>query len=302
MPEDERKTHRVGMICAICSMTIWGVMPIYWKSLIPINSSVIILYRMSLTGVASFAAALKAYGIDGIMEPLRQKKTALKLFMTGLVIMLNWNIYIYAVNSGQIIETCIGYYIDPLVICLFGIIFFKERPTKYKFIAIMFACFGVLIILLHFMRVPLIALAIALTFATYTALKKHLRVQAAIALFYETVFVGLAAVIPIVWLEVNGKGALSAGEPYQFVILLFSGVLTATPLILFAVSANRISMISIGIIGYVAPSINLLIGVFLFKEAFDIVQFSAFAVIWVGIAFFTYGEIKSDPEKPLPQL
>jgi len=292
--EDERKKYRVGMASVISSMTIWGFMPIYWQALIPIDSYVIILYRLVLAGLTCFIAALVTYGFAGIKEPLGDKKKLTKLILAGLVITANWSIYIYAINSYQVIETCIGYYIDPLMVCAFGIIFFGERPTKHKLIAIVFACLGVMIVLLHFMRFPLIALAIAMTFACYTAIKKHLKMKPLVSLLYETVFIAPFALTIIIYMEANGKGAFLAAQPYQLVLLAFAGVLTALPLALFAAAANRISMISIGIAGYVSPSINLIIGVFLFKEPFDHVQFIAFAVIWVGLVFFTYGEIKEN--------
>jgi len=273
-------------------MIMWGVMPIYWKALIPIDSYVIILYRIVLVGLACLATALFAYKAKGIIDLFKQKRTVFKLFLSGLLITVNWSLYIYAVNSGQVIEACIGYYIEPLVVCIFGIVIFKERPSKYKLIAILFACVAVFIILVHFMRLPFIALCLASTFAIYTAVKKHLHVQAALSLLFETIFITPPVVCVIIYLEMHGKGALGAGEPYQFGLLLLAGIFTATPLMMFTVAANRISMITIGIIEYIAPSISLVIGIFVFREPFDFVQFIAFVIIWIGLVFFTYGEMK----------
>lgn len=289
---DDRKSQRIGMICAFSCMVYWGFMPIYWKTLIPINSYVIILYRIFLVGVTCFAGALIAYGWTGIKEALGDKKKVLKLFLAGLVITINWSVYIYAVNSGQVIETCIGYYIEPLVICLFGIVLFKERPNKYKMISIIFASIGVLIILIHFSRLPFIALMLAISFSTYAAIKKHIKMPALLSLLCETIFIAPVAFIIVIYLEANGNGAIAAGQPYQLALLALAGILTAIPLALFAAAANRISMISIGIAEYVSPSITLLIGIFLFKEPFDQIQLIAFAVIWIGLVFFTYGEIR----------
>ncbi|MCL1982866.1 MAG: EamA family transporter RarD [Clostridiales bacterium] len=289
--QDERKNHRTGMVCALGCMLIWGVMPIYWKALVPIDSYVIILYRIVLVGVTCFVAAVKVYGLRRLASTFSNKRTVFLLFIAGLIITANWSTYIYAINSGQTIATCIGYYIDPLVVCIFGMVFFKERPTKYKLVSIVFACIGVLVVVVHFMKLPLIALTLALTFATYTAMKKHLHVEAVVSLFFETVFLTPFALGAIVYLEMNGRGAIAAGGQYQFALLMLAGLLTATPLTLFAIAANRISLISLGILEYIAPSITLLIGIFLFKEGFDFVQLAAFVVIWVGLVFFTYGEI-----------
>ena len=290
---DERKDYRIGMICAITSMLIWGVLPIYWKMLIPIDSYVIVLYRIVFSGITCGILALKVYGTERIKEILKNKKTIAKLLAAGSLVTLNWSTYVYAVNSGQTIEASIGYYINPLVVCVLGIIFFKERPTKYKFISIVFACIGVLIMLVHFMKLPAIALTLAITFAIYAAIKKHLKLPAVLSLFYETfIFAAIGSVI-IIYLEATGQGALHVCEPYQFGMLILTGVVSATPLALFTMATNRISLISIGIIEYIGPSISLLIGIFLFKEAFDLVQFIACAVIWTGLAFFTYGEVRT---------
>ena len=289
---NERKNYRNGMISVICAMTLWGVLPIYWKALIPISSNVLIIYRLFLSWLASFIGALKVYGVEGLSGPLKDKKRIMIMILAGIVITANWSIYIYAVNSGQVIETCIGYYIDPLVICVFGIVFFKERPSRYKLISISFACAGVLIVLIHFMRIPIIAIMLALTFATYTAIKKHLHMPPLVSLFYEMLCLAPVALALIIYAEVKGIGAFAVAQPHQLVILMFAGVLTAVPLALYAVGTNRISMVSLGIIDYISPSINLVIGIFIFREPFDIVQFVAFVVIWTGLIFFTFGEIK----------
>ena len=290
---DEQAEYRTGMLCAISSFVVWGVLPIYWKALIPINSYVIILYRILLVGVFCFILGCICYGPKGMAEPFRDKKKVLTLFLAGLLVSVNWSTYIYAINSGQAIETTIGYYINPLVICVFGMVLFHEKPNRYKLISIVFAACGVSVVLLYFMRIPFIALLLAFTFGTYTAIKKHLKMPAIITLFYETIFIAPIALVFIIYAEINGNGAFAAGAPYQLVLLLFAGVFTATPLVTFAVAANRISLISIGICQYIAPSITLAIGIFLFKEPFDMVQLFAFVIIWIGLVFFTFGEIRS---------
>ena len=293
MADDERKNYRTGMICAFCCMTIWGFMPIYWNALIPISPFVVILYRIVLSWISSFTVALKTFGFEKLTAPVKQKKTLFKLLIAGILIALNWSINVFAVHSGQVIETSIGFYMDPLMICVFGIVLFKERPTKYKLIAILAAFAGVLIILINYARLPLIALSIALSFSLYAAMKKHLKMPAAISLFYESLFLVVPAVALIIYLELNGKGAFGVGQPHQLALLFLIGIITATPLFLFSVAANRISLISLGIIEYIGPSLILLLGIFLFKEPFDLTLFTAFVAIWIGLASFSFGEIKN---------
>lgn len=296
MPENEKpadsKDQKAGTLCAVASMVLWGFLPIYWKALAPISSTVIVLYRITLAGTTSAAASLAIYGTKGVREVFKNKKTVLQLFVAGVIITLNWSTYVYAVTSGKAIQASIGYYIEPLMICAFGMLLFHERLTKYKLFAIILASAGVLVIILHSAQFPLLALFIALTFTVYTALKKHMRMPALLSLFFETVFLAPAAMLCILCLEAAGNGALSAGSSFQFILLMPAGLLTAAPLTLFAVAANRISLISIGIIEYISPSIMLAIGVFLFKESFDLVQLAALIIIWIGLVVFTYGEIK----------
>lgn len=293
----DRKQYRTGIICSLSCSVLWGVLPVYWQALRPIDSWVIIFYRIFLVGVVCFAAALKLYGMEGIKAPLREKGVKLKYFIAGVLITANWSIYIWAVNADHVIQTCIGYYIEPLVVCVFGILFFKEKLTKYKLIAFILACVGVVIVLLHFMEVPLIALGLALTFAVYAAIKKSSRLPAMLSLLYETMFLSPIALIVVLYLEIKGQGALGVGEPYQYVLLLLVGFLTALPLGLFASAANKIPLITLGIMEYISPSLSLIIGIFLLKEPFDLIQLAAFIIIWIGLIFFTLGEYRESRQE-----
>ncbi|MCQ4635985.1 EamA family transporter RarD [Anaerovorax odorimutans] len=290
--DQEKKKYRTGLFCSLSCSVLWGVLPIYWQALRPIESSVIIFYRIFLVGVVCFFAALKIFGMEEIKKPLRVPGAKLKYFIAGVLITANWSIYIWAVNADHVIQTCIGYYIEPLMVCVFGIIFFREKLTRHKLVAFLLACIGVVIILVHFMEVPFIALGLALTFAIYAAIKKSIELPALLSLLYETMFLSPAALVVVIYLEATGKGALGTGEPYQYVLLLMVGFVTAVPLGLFAAAANKIPMVTLGILEYVSPSISLVIGIFLLKEPFDMIQFLSFAVIWIGLAVFSLGEYR----------
>jgi len=222
---------------------------------------------------------------------LAEKGAKGKYFMAGLMITLCWSIYIWAVNADMVIQTCIGYYIEPLMVSLFGVFFFKEKLTKYKTIALLMAFLGVLVILVYFHRVPLVALSLALTFSIYAAMKKSFQVEPLLSLLYETMFLMPVALGVIIYLEWTGQGAWGVGTPVQYGLLLLSGVFTAVPLGLFAMAVSKVSLVTMGLIEYVAPSITLFIGIFIFREAFDLVQFMAFVIIWIGLVVFTFGEL-----------
>ncbi len=290
----KKQQYRIGLLYALSCSILWGLLPIYWQALRPISSFVIIFYRIFLVGIVCFVAAWKRYGLEEIKAPLREKKTVLKYVIAGVLITTNWSLYIWAVNADQLIQTCIGYYIEPLMVCVFGILFFKEKLTRYKLIAFLLACIGVVTVLVHFMEIPIIALGLAFSFAAYAAIKKSTNLPAILSLLYETMFLSPAAFLVLIYLEVSGKGALGVGQPYQYGLLLLVGVCTALPLALFAAAARKLPLVTLGILEYLTPSISLVIGIFLFKEPFDMVQFWAFAIIWIGLGFFTVGEYKEN--------
>ena len=284
--------YNKGLTCALACSVLWGVLPIYWQSLRPIESSVIIYYRIFLVGLVCIIVSLKLYGIGEIRRHLKPKGAKLKFFIAGLLITANWSIYIWAVNADHVIQTCVGYYIEPLMVSVFGIIFFREKLTKYKLISLIMAAAGVTVMLLHFREVPVIALGLAVSFATYAALKKSFNLPSVLSLLYETMFLMLPALAVIIYLEVTGQGAIGAGQPYQYGLLMLCGPITALTLIFFAEAANKVPLVTLGILEYISPSLSLLIGIFMFREPFDSVQFAAFVIVWIGLAVFTVGEKK----------
>lgn len=296
---DSKKDYRQGIISSLICNIWWGIMPIYWQILRPINSWVIIFYRIVLVAVVCFIAALVVYDKKTIFEPLKDKKTVIRYVLAGILITANWSIYIWAVNANLVIQTCIGYYIEPLAICLFGIILFKDKMSKYKITAFVLAALGVAAVIIYFKEIPIVALSLAATFSIYAAIKKNFAMPPILSLLYETIFllpVGLAVVI---YIEVTGQGALDAvwgTESYKYWLLMLCGLFTAIPLVSFADAANKLNLFTVGLFNYISPTISLIIGIFMFKEPFEPIQLIAFAIIWVGLVFFSYGEYRESKE------
>ena len=290
---NDKNEYRSGLIASIGCMTLWGILPVYWKALVPISSWMIIIYRILLVHVFAILLARTRFTWDEIFGPIRRdRKLALKFLGAGAVITTNWSTYIWAVNAGHVIDASVGYYIEPLMVCVFGMIFFKERLTIYKSLAMGLATLSVVSRLVHFHAVPGIALGIALSFAVYSAIKKTVSQPPLISLVYETIFFAPPALAVIIWLEVTGRGALGMGEPYQYGLLLLCGLLTVIPLSLFASAAQKVPMFTLGLTEYISPTLSLILGVFLYKEPFDGIQFLAIAIIWVGLVFFSVGELR----------
>ena len=288
------REHRNGLAAAVGCMMLWGVLPGYWKSLVPISSGTIILYRIVLVFVCSLLLAMRSVGIKEILAPLKNdRRMALRCVAAGVIVTANWSTYIWAVNADHVIDSSIGYYIEPLMVCLFGILFFREKMTGFKAAALLLAACSVIILLVHFHRLPWIPLGLAITFSVYSAIKKTVTLPPLVSLVYETAALMLPALIWIINLECSGKGALAEGQPYQFGLLLLCGLLTAVPLGLFAAAAQKVTMFELGLTEYVSPTISMILGVFLFREPFDQVQLIAVVLIWIGLVFFSYGEYRS---------
>lgn len=290
--QDSKRTYRIGLISVLCCNTFWGFLPIYWQALKPIDSSVIIFYRVALMFLVCYAACAFRMGFKDVFKPMfESKKKTFTYVIAGIVITLNWSLYIWAVNANYVIQTCMGYFLEPLVVCCFGVIFYKEKANKWKKISLGFAICGLMVMIIGYGEIPLIALGLGLSFAIYSAIKKSVFINPIQSLLYETLFLMPIALIVIVFMEKSGTGALDTAGGFKFFLLMFAGFATAIPMGLFSFAANKLSLITLGLCEYIAPSITLVLGIFLFKEPFDIIQFSAFSVIWVGLIFFTYGEI-----------
>lgn len=285
--------YKEGMMSAIGCALWWGIMPIYWQMLKPIDSAVIIFYRIVLVAAVCFVFALKFHGMAEIKEQLARPGIKLRYFIAGLLITVNWSIYIWAVNAGMVIQTCIGYYIEPLIVCVFGVVLFKERLDKYKIIALVLATLGVGVVILHFQQIPAVALSLGISFALYAAMKKNYSMPPLLSLLFETIFLMPVALAVVIWLEASGNGALATAGMAKYALLMFCGLFTAFPLVLFANAANKIDLFALGLTEYISPTISLFISIYLFKEPFDSIQLVAFAIIWVGLVFFSYGEYRN---------
>ena len=290
---NKNSDYRTGLLCVLACQLMWGFLPAYWQMLVPIPSWIIILYRMTTMFVYSYAAARLRYTKEEIWTPLKEKGALGRYLIAGLLLTANWSIYIWAMTTGHMIQSSIGYYIEPIVICLFGVVIFKEKFTKYNATAMALAASALIVMLIHYRQLPGVALGLAFTWATYSAIKKSTKNPPVIELVYETMFYAVFAVIGIVVIETKGIGALSLGVPGKYALMFLSGLVTLIPIALFGNAAKKVSLFIIGLTQYISPSITLVLGIFAYKEPIDRVQVISFAVIWIGLAVFSYGEYKN---------
>lgn len=290
---DERRGVAAGFFCYV----IWGLLPIFWKQLSEVDPFEIVAQR--IIWCFAVTAVVCAVGRLGLPSLLREGRAWRYLVPSSLFIAFNWGVYIYAVNTGHIVETAIGYYINPLVSILLGVVAFRERLTRLQVAAVALCTIGVAFFTFAYGAFPWIALALAFSFGIYGAIKKKGGYPATTALAFEsTVLVVPAIALAIGVAMTTGHHAfasnLDTADGWRLTALLvLSGVVTAVPLVLFAQAANSIPLSLLGFIQYVSPTIALLVGVFLYGEAFTSAHAVCLGCIWCGLALVSYETVKS---------
>lgn len=299
----DRKNYVEGMVFGALAFGLWGLLPIYWKLVDAISPYEIFGQRV----VWSFLFVCILLLIKGkwpeFLGIVKDKQEWINIAGPALFISMNWFIYIWGVNNGYVIEASLGYYINPLILTLLGRIFFKERLTRIQKISIVFAATGVIFKTILYGRVPFVALALAITFAVYGLLKKKSKLNSISGLGFETLVIGIPSLVYLIISETGGTG-ITGNLPWTFwVLIAFSGVLTATPLILYAEGTKRLPLAIIGFLQYISPTIQLFLGIYIFREHFDSSSFIAFSFIWVSILLFTYSQytiLREKNEADLP--
>ena len=270
-----------GAFAAIGAYLIWGLFPLYWSLLADVPTVQVLAHRAVWCAVCVWL--FLAFQGQGRWWRGLDRGVVAKLAVSATLISLNWGMYIYGVNSGHVVETSLGYFINPLVNVLLGVIVLRERLGIWQWIAVALAAFGVGYLTVEHGSVPWIALCLAVSFGLYGLARKLVQVDAVRGLMIESGLVLPVAMAWLLWCEWHGTGAMGHGRPGRDALLVAGGVVTAVPLVLFAYAARRVALSSLGLLQYVAPTAQLLLGVFVFHEAFDGTQFFAFGCIWLAL-------------------
>lgn len=291
-----------GAAAAALSYFWWGSMPLYWKTLLSISSFEILGHRVVWSALFTLALIIFTGRWEKTVTFAAQnKQKTLWLILGGYLITFNWGLYIWAVNAGRILETSLGYYINPLVSMFFGMLFFRERLRRAQKIAIAVAAAGVCIQIIALHEIPLVSLGLALSFGLYGVLKKAVSIEPAIALAIETLSVAPAAIAFLCWLQHAGTAHLPYGLTTNL-LLAGTGVMTSVPLLLFAYAAQRIKLTTIGFIQYVSPTMTFIIGTFIYGEPLSLGRAMTFACIWSALAIYSADTIFSaGKQRGLPE-
>jgi chloramphenicol-sensitive protein RarD len=278
-------TRLPGPVAALGAYLLWGFMPLYWKIMMDLPAQAILAFRIIFALVFVAMLLLARRRLDAVLHVFREPRKALLVAVAAVLISVNWGIYIWAVNAGQVVETALGYYINPLVSICLGMVFFRERLNPRQWGAVALGLGGVVVLGLEYGRLPWIALSLAFSFGLYGLIKKLLGINSLVSLGLETLF---ALPLAIILLLTTGVAADPANiGTWGWILVMLAGPITAIPLMLFGHAASRIPLSMLGFIQYVSPSINLVLGIFVFHEAFSLLQLASFACIWAALAVFS---------------
>ncbi len=287
VPPHSQQEQRRGFAITAFTFTLWGLVPVYWHLLKAVPSQQIIAHRIIWSTVLVVAWLLLSAGTGWWKQIAAQKRALPTLALSSLAIAFNWGLYIWAINAGHVIETSLGYFINPLVSVLLGVVVLKERLRGLQWLAVGCAAVGVAWLTIDAGTPPWIALGLACSFGLYGLLRKLVSVDPVAGLGVESLYLFLPAIGFALWSENGHGGGFLGGWGWKNdALLILGGAVTALPLVGFAYGVKRIPLSLVGILQYIAPSLGLLLGVFFFREPFDGGKAIGFAAIWVGLLLF----------------
>jgi chloramphenicol-sensitive protein RarD len=292
--------RRRGVLFGVAAYAMWGLFPLYWPLLRPAGAVEILAHRVvwSLVLTVLLMSGLRALPA---LRRLDRRRLGLLTLAAGLV-SVNWGTYIWAVNHGHVVETSLGYFITPLVSVMLGVVFLGERLRRGQWIAVAIAGVAVAVLAADYGRLPWIALTLASSFGLYGFVKKLARVPALPSLTVETGLLFAPAMAYLALLHARGGAAFAQGAVVTDLLLVAAGVITAIPLLCFAAAANRIPLSTLGLLQYLAPVLQFLCGVLVFREAMPGSRWLGFSLVWVGLAWFSAESVRHHRRAALSSL
>lgn len=276
-----------GVLAGVAAYTLWGLLPVYWKALQTVPALEILVHRTvwSLVFVLLLQAILRRWDW---LRLVRQQPRMLRIFLGSTVLLsVNWLTYIWAVNAGHVVDASLGYFINPLVSVLLGMIFLGERLRPWQGVAVGLAAASVLYLTLGLGSLPWIALMLAGTFGFYGLLRKTAPLGSMEGLSVETALLSLPALAYLLALEATGQGSFGHAGATTSLLLAFTGVVTAVPLLLFAWAARNTTLATVGILQYIAPTFQFLLGLLVYHEPFSPARLLGFGGVWLALVIYT---------------
>lgn len=287
-----------GMLYAIAAYGLWGLFPLYWKMLQHVPALEILSHRMTWSLGFVLLLLLLRRRWHWLKTAVHTPRTILLFVASAMLLSVNWFVYIWGVNAGFIVETSLGYFINPLVSVLMGVMFLGERLRRWQWLAIGLAAAGVMYLTIRYGTLPWISLTLATSFALYGLIRKTAPLGSLEGLSLETALMFFPALGYLVYLEVTGTAAFGHVDGITTVLLSLAGVATAVPLLLFAAGARRIKLATIGILQYIAPTLQFLIGVLIYHEPFTMDRLVGFSLIWLALVIYSGENIWFNRRQP----
>ena len=289
---------RSGLVYALSAFLMWGLFPLYFHVLSAVPSAEVLAHRVIGSAVLLLAWAAWSGGLRQILGELRNPRRLAFYTVTTILISANWWIFIWAVQIGRTLEASLGYYINPLVNVMLGVIFLAERPSRRQWLAIAIAAGGVGWLVITQGVIPWVSLALALTFGSYALIRKMAGFDAMLGLTIETLLLAPLAVAALIWWTADGQIAFAHQGLSTDLLLLAAGLVTVLPLVCFLEAGLRLKMATLGIVQYLTPSMQFLLAVFVFHEHFDSARSVTFVCIWLALAIYTVDALRQHRMRP----
>lgn len=286
--------HR-GTLYGALAYLLWGLFPLYFTALRPAGALEILVHRVVWSLVICLVAVAVLADTTWVRPLLAAPRRLLRLGVAAAFIALNWGVYIYGVNSGQVVEAALGYFISPLVTVLIGVLLLRERLRPLQWVAVALGAVAVVVLTIDYGRLPWIALALAGSFATYGLLKKRIGISlgALASLTTETALLFPFAAGALVWLEVTGRGTVTIQPPWHGLLLASAGIATTVPLLLFAAAARRVPLTTIGLLQFTTPVLQLLLGVLVLGERVPLSRWVGFSIVWLALVALSADQLRA---------
>lgn len=280
----------LGIVYAVAAYACWGLFPIFWKQFEHVDTFEVVMHRMVWSFFLMATLIITMRQTKEFLGYLAQPQLVIRLLIASLLMFINWSVFIWAVNIDRVVETSLGYFINPLFSVLLALIFFSERLRRVQSIAILIALAGVASMVVSYGKLPIISLALAVTFSLYSVIKKTVSIPTFHGMAMETLFMFIPAAIYLIYLAQTEQGQWGQNVSTD-ALLVLSGLFTLVPLILFAAAAKKISLTALGMTQYLAPFSQLAIGVFMYHEPFGSERMIAFSLVWFALLIYTIDQV-----------
>ncbi|GAA1004940.1 MULTISPECIES: EamA family transporter RarD [Streptomyces] len=302
MSGKSRGEQRTGLLNGLAAYGIWGLVPLFWPLLIPAGAVEILAHRMvwSLVFVALTLLVVRRWAWAGAL--LRQPRRLGLVTVAAAVITVNWGVYIWSVNNGHVVESSLGYFINPLVTIAMGVLLLKERLRPVQWAAVLLSAVAVVVLTVGYGRPPWISLCLAFSFATYGLVKKKVGLDGVESLAAETAVQFLPALAYLLWLGAQGRSTFTTEGAGHAVLLACTGIVTALPLVCFGAAAVRVPLSTLGLLQYLAPVTQFLLGVLYFHESMPPERWAGFVLVWLALTLLTWDGLRTARRAAAPRV